>query len=564
MNPPTWFEDGWSHYRLSPDGRRALFGARFGLSVIDLEHGTVDTAAARGPLDVVWFATFDHRGALARVGAKGIDTAWFVEGHSGAEPAPLPAGVIPAWAPDGRTVAWFQFGTGDLVIGMLDSARRYALGGRISGIAWTAPGDAVLAMTYQPDGSSTLLRVGQEDSVEVLARGLDAPPRFAVIGVAPNDHTFYLALASDTLPDNAARHRPDAARDTDIYAFDLATRRVRLVVDGLGDDFAPQVAGNFLYWTHNELRDDIVLIPVSGGDAQIVVENAEIPYWSPDGSRLAFTFGGWRIADWALNLDAAVVGIDSTGKRVSEPTPVVTGYHEDFTPAWSPDGRWMVYHSHRSGGPVPDYSAPGSTDDLYLRRDGAPMAEEIRLTDFGWEVGVADWAPDGRRLVFDSWARDGPPAQARPWIATIDPTSGRRHHFERLPIPPEVRGTLFLSWSPRADRDEIAFIAAGEGARQSLWITTPSGRGARKLLDFESATYGGLDWSPDGERIVFSGLAGGRMQLFEIARGGGAPRQLTRDPHGILHPQVSPDGRWIAASRIRRSMELRRIAVGSY
>ena len=69
--------------------------------------------------------------------------------------------------------------------------------------------------------------------------------------------------------------------------------------------------------------------------------------------------------------------------------------------------------------------AAGSTDDLYLRRVSDGPSEEIRLTDFGWEVGVGDWVPDCRRLVFASRERGGSQRVSKPWIVTIDPLSGK-------------------------------------------------------------------------------------------------------------------------------------------
>jgi Tol biopolymer transport system component len=49
------------------------------------------------------------------------------------------------------------------------------------------------------------------------------------------------------------------------------------------------------------------------------------------------------------------------------------------------------------------------------------------------------------------------------------------------------------------------------------------------------------------------------MQIFAVTRSGGAPRQLTEDPANLMHPQVSPDGRWIACTRMSQAKEIRRL-----
>jgi hypothetical protein len=51
------------------------------------------------------------------------------------------------------------------------------------------------------------------------------------------------------------------------------------------------------------------------------------------------------------------------------------------------------------------------------------------------------------------------------------------------------------------------------------------------------------------------------MQLFAIPAGGGMPRRLTSGAAHLLHPQVSPDGRWIAATRLVHTIQVRRMAM---
>src|SRR5205085_1277981 len=52
-------------------------------------------------------------------------------------------------------------------------------------------------------------------------------------------------------------------------------------------------------------------------------------------------------------------------------------------------------------------------------------------------------------------------------------------------------------------------------------------------------------WSPDNQRIVFSGSVGGITDLFVVNADGSDLKQLTHDKFGDLQPQWSPDGKTI-------------------
>jgi hypothetical protein len=186
-----------------------------------------------------------------------------------------------------------------------------------------------------------------------------------------------------------------------------------------------------------------------------------------------------------MNLDAVVVDIDERGEVRGAARPLITGYHEDFPPAWSPDGRWMAYHSHRSATPIPCYNAPGTTDDICLRRADDPKAEEIRLTDFGLEVGTPSWSADGRPLFFSSLDRAAPGVTV-PWVLTIDPKTGRRERVEKWEVPGPIRNFKGFRWAPtgeearRSRGRDLPRTRASYGSRapiaRTLTASRPSGR----------------------------------------------------------------------------------------
>jgi len=559
-SPAAWYDAASDQARISADGKWALYyrPLMHKMKLINLETGREDAKEFTAGLDRVFNAVFYQGSQLARLGQRGGQQGWFLPGPDGLRLFSLPSDAIPQWSRDGSAVAYFRLRQGDqgLFVGDSRGLKRYPVEGSITSFAWAPDGQSIYALAWHENGLTSLVHIHLETgSSEILARDLDASPLVSDLVVSGDGRHLYAALAGPTAPVAEARHQPDADRDLDIYELDPATGARHAVVQAPGDDFGLSLANGFLYWMHNDIHDSVVAVPASGGPARLVEDYAEIPYWDNDGKRIAFTYGPWRLADWALNLDAGVVSVDSQARPQSKMKPIVTGYHEDFPPTWSPDGKWIAYHSHRSPTPVSSYDAAGSSDDIYLRRASGGPKDEIRLTNFGLEVGVPSWSPDGRRLVFDSWERGGPEGVSKPWIVTIDPSTGEPGHVERLPLPDPIKRAHWESWSPKGD--EIAFAERTEGNGCILWVVSTDGKRAEKLAEYLTSTSGGLDWTPDGKTIVYGALAGERMQIFAVPRSGGPARQLTDDPANLMHPQVSPDGCWIACTRMDQTKEIR-------
>ncbi len=139
-------------------------------------------------------------------------------------------------------------------------------------------------------------------------------------------------------------------------------------------------------------------------------------------------------------------------------------------------------------------------------------------------------------------------------MLTLDPETGRVLQTEKLPLTSEIRSASWSAWSPEGDA--IAIEDNRGGQDRALWTIHADGSHAQKVLDYKGTTYDGVDWMPDAKTIVYSAAADGHLQLLAIPSLGGVPRQLTRDSANLMHPKVSPDGKWIACTRITQSKQI--------
>ena len=205
---------------------------------------------------------------------------------------------------------------------------------------------------------------------------------------------------------------------------------------------------------------------------------------------------------------------------------VVAG--DAFNPAWSPDGKKIVYQS----GGVSDYDK--KTEIHVVNADGTG---DITLTDDPAFDTDPDWSADGSRIVFVREKNDG--KGSRVWVMKAD-GSGETQ------IPPGSKEDDWQpSWARNGDRIAVSRRIQTPGRNTNrIVVMNPDGTGVTDLNapdGFEPA------WSPDGKRIAYMKMLNDLKSVIHVMNADGTGNAaVTTAAADDAQPAWSPDGTRIA------------------
>ena len=187
---------------------------------------------------------------------------------------------------------------------------------------------------------------------------------------------------------------------------------------------------------------------------------------------------------------------------------------DDISPTASPDGRFIVFASNRTG----------NLEIFRMNTDGSNL---FQLTRSQGAVSPAV-SPDGRWVIYLSASDD---------------------NLYRIPIeggePQLVAGKGVGVSSVSPDGRLIAYFAPGKNA----WaIAVSSFNGGSVIRRFEVGSHSlnnnALKWTPDGKALLYANTTDGVGNIWMQPIGGGPARQVTDfKADGIFCFDVSPDGR---------------------
>lgn len=233
---------------------------------------------------------------------------------------------------------------------------------------------------------------------------------------------------------------------------------------------------------------------------------------------------------------------------------------DDYSPAWSPTGKQILFASERGGKTTDIYLMDADGSDVrrvfrkrverrhptwspdgekiaYYRIDGGEVAIYTASIKGGAEKRIAigmhpTWSPDGSEIAFMSAEtllpiNDGfggiQISQPRIEVINLQTNAKKQIVSEGFSL------VLSPAWSP--DGRQLAFsgIDPNEGRLGhafALYIVNRKRNGVPRKVDVDGENFSPA-WSPDGDALVYQAETDRGEQLFKVNVAGGRSRQLT-------------------------------------
>jgi Tol biopolymer transport system component/DNA-binding winged helix-turn-helix (wHTH) protein len=238
------------------------------------------------------------------------------------------------------------------------------------------------------------------------------------------------------------------------------------------------------------------------------------PALAPDGRRMAFVV----IPEGGGTRRIYLKQIGSEAMTALGDTPETGGEGDQYSPAWSPDGRQIAYLSRWK-----------DQVGLYVADLGTHVARRVYIPQepSHWEQGALSWSADGHSLVFP----DHVGAQPNSEIFRLNLVTGETRAITSP--PPGWEGDLNPAVSP--DGQKIAFTRASETAVRDIWWLALAD-GKLHQLTHDHMNIDSLTWSADSASVIFSSDRGGKYALWQMALTGTAPHRLTVGTEDAYQP----------------------------
>jgi eukaryotic-like serine/threonine-protein kinase len=313
-----------------------------------------------------------------------------------------------------------------------------------------------------------------------------------------------------------------------------------------------------------ETKEFTIIIADADGANERQLISSKLPIvpdlaWSPDGKVIACP----RVNNLELYSQEVWVVQVADGTATSIPTPVWQAIQKV---AWMPDGKSLlvlavnqVWQLSYPSGEVRHLTDESSNyTDICLTSDGRSLAavkheqvahlwtmpaddsSQLKQITFGSDkydgsFGIS-WMPDGR-IVYDS-APNGKPAA---WIVETDGNNSKQLSIDAFSTAVSPDGRYLVFQNTTKEKGGIWRMEISDSSKKQL---------TRKPDLWEN-------FSPDGKWLIYQGWTDQTppFSLYKVSVDGGEPVQLTHDAINPSSPAVSPDGKQIAFSFVKKEQD---------
>jgi len=310
-------------------------------------------------------------------------------------------------------------------------------------------------------------------------------------------------------------------RESALWIMNADGTKNRFLTDGSSARWSPD-GTRIAYIKPGEPRGSQVFVrwmDAEGATTQITRLN-ESPgsiSWSPDGTQIAFTMIVPSVDRWAVKLPARPEGANWTqGPRIIDRL----NYRRDRV-GFLEDGFRHIFVVPADGG------TPRQLTDGDYNHGG------------GWSGGGIDWSPDGRTIVFSShrvedaehiW-RESEVYEVNVADGSIEQLTERRGPDGGPVISPDGKLIAYTGY----DFTDDTYIPS------DLYVMDRDGSNPRLLTGGLDRRPGGLKWSKDSKTIYFNVDSEGTRNLY-AATLNGEVRQITDGVHMLTVNDITADG----------------------
>jgi TolB protein len=241
---------------------------------------------------------------------------------------------------------------------------------------------------------------------------------------------------------------------------------------GSGYDYQPDCAPDGRWVVYTSYDKDVVelwALNLETKHSQQLTTGGAVnlePRFSPDGKRIAFVSTSFKgrfhifvgqFSDGELKDVQRLTGEN----RSALPRYYYSQYDHEISPAWSPDGKEILFVSNRG-------HVYGTGGFWRMKAEAGADAREIHYEETAWKARP-DFSPDGKRIVYASYLGQ---QWHQLWVL---PSQGG----DAFPLSYGDFDNVAPRWSPEGKR--IAFIS-NRGGNTSLWTQQVPGGAQTQLV----------------------------------------------------------------------------------